>query len=177
MWVRLTGHVPGKLNEKFVRFVDAAHETLGSAKRPAALELPFHVEAWDISAVRVRKKGEWGSQVRKTLNDMARRLEADRADRYEKGFSPQSVGVQPSVVKRVKSTIDKEFRVETKRLNELMLEGDTAAARILWCEYEIATTKTQRRYVLDKEFGFNPMDALAMIRPGSRYFMLPPTDV
>jgi len=154
-WVRLTAGAPGRASQEFASFVDAAHRTLGSAKEPAALGLPFHVEAWDIDGERARNKAinngqdGWSWQIRKTLRDMAGRPETDRANRYEKGFLPHSVGVQPSAIwRQLKPTIE-EFREETRRLNELMLEGVTAAAEILWCEYEIASAETRNRYFLE----------------------------
>jgi hypothetical protein len=52
-WVRLSGKAPGKTNEKFARFVDLAHRTLGKAT-PIGLGLPFYVDDWDTEAERAR---------------------------------------------------------------------------------------------------------------------------
>lgn len=146
-WVRLTGDAPGTSNQHFASLVDAAHRTLIAALQPAALRLPFYVEPWDIAAARARDNDEWDHQIRKTLADMAGRPETDRADRYEKGCSPQSVGVQPSPVWREVKHVAAEFHEETKRLNERMREGVDAAAQILWCEFEIAGAELRNRYL------------------------------
>jgi hypothetical protein len=148
-WVRLTCRIPGRSNEEFINFVAKAHQTLSHAS-PADLRLPFYVELWDANAERARSKiikDKWSWQVRKTLDDVARRSVSDRADRYEKGHLAQTVGIQPSTVYRRHTGTWAEFDEETKRLIELMLAGDRDAELILWCESKLGGKGLQNRFL------------------------------
>ena len=53
-WLRLTGKIPGKAADTFIKFVAAAHATVGRAG-PTDLGLPFHVERWDTDRERERE--------------------------------------------------------------------------------------------------------------------------
>jgi hypothetical protein len=170
-WVRLFGKAPGKIDEDFVSFVNAAHFTLTEATS-IDLGLPFYVEPWHPAAERARNGDGWGWQITKTLKRMRCRPEWDRADRYEKGFETQSVGIQPSrvVFRRPAARIAlAEFEKETKQLIALMSAAGPdgrAAAQILWCEYEIGG-KEHRELLL--KMGLNPADATALIGVGLRH--------
>ena len=109
-WVRLFAKAPGAEDADFVALVQQAHATVVEASA-ADLDLPFHLESWNCDEERVRNlsfQDRWDWQVKKTMTRLS-----GRADRFEQGSAPPSVGVQPSAARRRPGATRREFNEET----------------------------------------------------------------
>ena len=143
--------------------VQQAHATVVEASA-ADLDLPFHLESWNCDEERVRNlsfQDRWDWQVKKTMTRLS-----GRADRFEQGSAPPSVGVQPSAARRRPGATRREFNEETATLIEQMRAGGEHgrdAAQILWCEYDLARQEVRDHYI--RQLHFDPADAMALISP------------
>ena len=170
-WVRLTGKIPGPADKPLHEFVAEAFKTLQSTT-PGALHLPFYVRRWHQRGMALKqeaidqKKNGWAHQIRVATEDMAKRSEKDRADRYRKGFQPDGVGVQPlpeCARRNFANGVPALHDQETRRLISVMNAGSEDgryAASVLWTEYDLGSQQRRRRY---EALGFNPADARPLL--------------